>query len=67
MEVNESADWNSGEINISPDNIDVSKTFIFLQSTKGLLLISQEDSWRLKTKRDEISWSEALYSTHNKQ
>ena len=25
MSVNESADWNSGEINISPDNIDVSK------------------------------------------
>lgn len=27
MTVNETADWNSGEINISPDNIDV-RTFI---------------------------------------
>ena len=31
MAINESADWNAGEINISPDNIDVSINYVILE------------------------------------
>ena len=37
MAVNESADWNGGEINISPDNIDVREAVIDNDDTSSVI------------------------------